>query len=122
MDALNSRTSSNTSDATKRSSLSTGLYILFARSLKFRNVTTLLGALVAFIRQIELSSISEIHTEYMSFLKDSLSNPIHFKNLYGAILRLSTVYGEKLDDTVILDKKKMRRDFGVLLVSTLTYC
>ena len=58
----------------------------------------------------------------MSFLKDSLSNPIHFKNLYSAILRLSTVYGEKLDDTVILDKKKMRRDFGVPLVSPLTYC
>jgi hypothetical protein len=58
----------------------------------------------------------------MSFLKDSLSNPTHFKNLYAIILRLSTVYGEKLDDTVILDKKKMRRDFGVLLVFPLTYC
>jgi hypothetical protein len=40
--------------------------------------------------------------------------------MLGALLKLSTVYGEKLDDTVIVDKKKMRRDFGVVSIIPLT--
>lgn len=67
-----------------------------------------------FTRQIELSSISEIHSEYLSLLKDCISNITTFRNMLGALLRLSTVYGEKLENTVIADKKKMRKDFGVL--------
>jgi hypothetical protein len=40
--------------------------------------------------------------------------------MLGTLLKLSTVYGEKLDDTVIADKKKMRRDFGVVSIIPLT--
>ena len=40
--------------------------------------------------------------------------------MLGALLKLSTVYGEKLDDTVIVDKKKMRKDFGVVSISPST--
>lgn len=49
----------------------------------------------------------------MTFLKDCTSNVATYKNLYGVILKFATVYGEKLDDSVIADKKRMRKDFGV---------
>jgi hypothetical protein len=72
-----------------------------------------LDALIAFIEQIELSSVAEINADCLSLLKDCVSNVPIFKNLYLSLLKFATAYGEKLDDSVIADKKKMRRDFGV---------
>ena len=60
-----------------------------------------------------LSSVSEVNKDCMTFLKDCTSNVATYKNLYGVILKFATVYGEKLDDSVIADKKRMRKDFGV---------
>ena len=82
-------------------------------SLNTRTTTTLTEALNAFVKQLELSSVAEINQDCLSFLKDCTSNTMTFKNLYGNLLALATVYGEKLDDCVIADKKKMRKDFGV---------
>jgi len=65
------------------------------------------------MRQIQLSSIAEINAESLTFLKDCATNVTAFKGMQAIILRLATVYGEKLDDTVIADKRKMRKDFGV---------
>jgi hypothetical protein len=78
-----------------------------------RSSAILLDALVAFVRQLELSTISEINQDCLSFLKECISNVSTYKNLLGNVLTLATVYGEKLDDSVIADKKKMRKDFGV---------
>jgi len=82
-----------------------------------RSTATLLDSLVAFVRQLELSTISEINQDCLSFLKECISNVSTYKNLLGTVLTLATVYGEKLDDSVIADKKKMRKDFGVLYPS-----
>jgi len=81
--------------------------------LIFRTIPWLLEALIAFVQRIELASVAEIHQDCLAFLKDCVSNVTTFKNMYGNLLTLATVYGEKLDDSVILDKKKMRKDFGV---------
>jgi hypothetical protein len=54
----------------------------------------------------------------LSLLKECISNVPAFKNLYADLLKLATIYGEKLDDSVIVDKKKMRRDFGVITYTT----
>jgi hypothetical protein len=78
-----------------------------------RSSAVLLDALIAFVRQLELSTISEINQDCLSFLKECISNLSTYKNLLGNVLTLATVYGEKLDDSVIADKKKMRKDFGV---------
>jgi hypothetical protein len=67
------------------------------------------------MRQIQLSSVVEISTEFLGFLKECTTNVAAFKAMYGAILRLGTVYGEKLDDSVIADKRKLRKEFGVPL-------
>lgn len=77
----------------------------------------LLEALTAFIQQIELSSVPEINPECLAFLKECTSNLFAFKNLYSNVLAFATSYGEKLDDSVIVDKKKMRKDFGVRCTS-----
>jgi len=69
--------------------------------------------MTSFIRQIELSSIPEINQDCLAFLKDCTSNNSSFKSLFGDLLSFATIYGEKLDDSVIADKKKMRKDFGV---------
>src|SRR5277367_3018796 len=78
-----------------------------------RTTTSLTEALSAFVKQLELSSVAEINQECLAFLKDCISNTTTYKNLYGNLLATATVYGEKLDDCVISDKKKMRKDFGV---------
>ena len=72
-----------------------------------------MDALIAFIQQIELSSVAEINSDFLAFLKDCTSNTTAFKSVLGKLLTLATVYGEKLDDCVITEKKKMRKDFGV---------
>ena len=56
----------------------------------------------------------------MAFLKDCVSNVATFKNIYGGLLTLATFYGEKLEDSVIADKKKMRKEFGELYIRLLT--
>jgi len=78
-----------------------------------RSTAVLLDALVAFVQQMELSTVSEINQDCLAFLKDCTSNVATYKSLLGNLLTLATVYGEKLDDSVIADKKKMRKDFGV---------
>jgi hypothetical protein len=65
------------------------------------------------VKQLELSSVAEINQDCLVFLKDCISNTTTFKTLYANLLAVATVYGEKLDDCVIADKKKMRKDFGV---------
>jgi hypothetical protein len=79
-----------------------------------RTTASLISALFVFIQQIELSSVAEMNHECLSLLKECISSVSAFKNLYADLLKLATVYGEKLDDSVIVDKKKMRRDFGVI--------
>jgi len=78
-----------------------------------RSTAILLDALVAFVQQMELSTVAEINQDCLAFLKDCTSNVATYKSLLGNVLTLATVYGEKLDDSVIADKKKMRKDFGV---------
>ena len=85
-------------------------------------MTSLLDALIVFIQQIELSSVSEINSDCLTFLKECISNITTYRNLIGNILTLATVYGEKLDDSVIADKKKMRKDFGVCYLSDNLTC
>ena len=70
-------------------------------------------ALIAFTHQLELSSVSEINTDCLAFVKECLSNTTTFKSYLLSVLTFATVYGEKLDDSVIADKRKMRKDFGV---------
>ena len=86
-----------------------------------RSTAILLDALVAFVQQMELSTVSEINQDCLAFLKDCISNVGTYKSLLGNVLTLATVYGEKLDDSVIADKKKMRKDFGVQSVRHATY-
>ena len=90
--------------------------------LNSRTTASLLDALIAFIQQIELSSVAEINADCLSLLKDCVSNVPIFKNLYLSLLKFATAYGEKLDDSVIADKKKMRRDFGVNACSIWLTC
>jgi hypothetical protein len=68
--------------------------------------------MTVFVSHMELSSIAEINQECLSFLKDCATNTVTFKSLWGNLLTFATVYGEKLDDCVISDKKKMRKEFG----------
>jgi hypothetical protein len=75
---------------------------------------------MAFVQVMELSTVAEINQDCLGFLKECASNLTTYKNLLGNILTLATVYGEKLDDSVIVDKKKMRKDFGVLTVFSST--
>lgn len=87
-----------------------------------RTTASLINALVVFIHQIELSSVAEINHDCLNLLKECISNVSAFKNLYADLLKLATIYGEKLDDSVIVDKKKMRRDFGVITYTTWLTC
>lgn len=120
VDAINSRINPSSMEPARRSSLSTNLY-KFLRGLSHdRTIATLLDGLIAFVQDIELSSVEELNSDCLAFLKDCVSNPATFKNLYGGILTLATVYGEKLEDSVIADKKKMRKDFGELYIRLLT--
>lgn len=113
IDTLTSRTNPGALEPSRRSSLSTSLYSFPSEFSNPRSSVILLDALVAFVRQLELSTISEINQDCLSFLKECISNVSTYKNLLGNVLTLATVYGEKLDDSVIADKKKMRKDFGV---------
>ena len=113
LDALTSRTNPSSLEPAKRSSLSTALYSLSLTDPKTRTIPSLLEALTSFTQEIELSSVAEINHDCLAFIKDCISNVTTFKGLYGSLLKLATYYGEKLDDSVIADKRKMRKDFGV---------
>ena len=120
VDALNSRINPSSLEPARRSSLSTNLYKFPPKLSHNRTITTLLDGLIAFVQVIELSSVEEINADCLAFLKDCVSNVATFKNIYGGILTLATVYGEKLEDSIIADKKKMRKDFGELYIRLLT--
>src|SRR5579859_7549993 len=107
VDAINSRINPSSMEPARRSSLATNLYTLLGSFSHSRTMITLLDGLTAFVQELELSSVEELNSECLAFLKDCVSNPATFKNLYGGILTLATVYGEKLEDSVIADKKKM---------------
>ena len=85
-----------------------------------RTIPTLVDGLIVFVRGIELSSVEETNADCLAFLKDCVSNVATFKNLYGSLLTLATVYGEKLEDSIMADKKKTRKDFGDLYLRLLT--
>ena len=87
-----------------------------------RTIPTLLDGLIAFVQDIEVSSIEETNADCLAFLKDCISNAATFKNLYSVLLTLATAYGEKLEDSIIADKKKTRKDFGDLYLRLLTLC
>lgn len=113
-DALISRTNPTTLESAKRSSLSTSLYIQCVARLTCRSTSSLLDSMIAFMNQIELSSIVETSQDYLVLMKECVSNSVPFKNLHHSVLLLATIYGEKLENCINNDNKKLQRDFRVM--------
>ncbi|KAL8832384.1 MAG: hypothetical protein Q9191_000303 [Dirinaria sp. TL-2023a] len=101
--AMYSRTNPAALDAARKSSLTSDLSDI-----------TLAAFLVAYVRSLEDDTMDEIWSDCMTFLRDVLANPLPHRQTVPRLLEFTAILGQKVDNTNFGERRRMRRDLGVL--------
>lgn len=75
--------------------------------------TDLVAFLVQYARSLEDDAMDEIWTDCMTFLRDVLTNPFPHRQTLSRLLEFTAILGEKVDNTIFGEQRRMRRDLAV---------
>lgn len=101
LDALCSRTQANHMSPTHQSSLTLDL-----------SAMDVIAFFTSYLESVDDDAIDEIWPDCTAFMRDVLSNPLPFRQVLPALLWVTSILAEKLDNTNFGDQRKMRRELG----------
>jgi hypothetical protein len=101
LDALCSRTHANHMSPSRQSSLTSDL-----------SAADVVAFFTAYLETVEDDATDEIWPDCTAFMRDVLSNPLPFRSILPALLWVTLILAEKLDNTNFGDQRKMRRELG----------
>lgn len=71
--------------------------------------------LTHYARSVEDDAMDEIWNDCMTFLRDVLANPFPHRQTLPRLLEFTAILGEKVDNTIFGEQRRLRRDLGVSL-------
>ena len=71
--------------------------------------------LTHYARSVEDDAMDEIWNDCMTFLRDVLTNPFPHRQTLPRLLDFTAIVGEKVDNTIFGEQRKIRRDLAVSL-------
>jgi hypothetical protein len=101
LDALCSRTQANHMSPSHQSSLTSDL-----------SATDVVAFFTSYLESVDDDATDEIWPDCTAFMRDVLSNPLPFRQILPALLWVTSILAEKLDNTNFGDQRKMRRELG----------
>ncbi|KAM0717584.1 hypothetical protein Q7P37_007436 [Cladosporium fusiforme] len=101
LDALCNRTHANHMSPSRQSSLTSDL-----------SAADVVAFFTAYLETVEDDATDEIWPDCTAFMRDVLSNPLPFRQILPALLWVTLILAEKLDNTNFGDQRKMRRELG----------
>jgi len=101
LDALCSRTHANHMSPSRQSSLTSDL-----------SAADVVAFFTAYLETVEDDATDEIWPDCTAFMRDALANPLPFRAILPALLWITLILAEKLDNTNFGDQRKMRRELG----------
>lgn len=101
LDALCSRTQANHMSPSHQSSLTSDL-----------SATDVIAFFTSYLESVDDDATDEIWPDCTAFMRDVLSNPLPFRQILPALLWVTSILAEKLDNTNFGDQRKMRRELG----------
>lgn len=101
LDALCNRTQANHMSPSLQSSLTSDL-----------SASDVVAFFTAYLETVEDDATDEIWPDCTAFMRDVLSNPLPFRQILPALLWVTLILAEKLDNTNYGDQRKMRRELG----------
>jgi predicted DNA-binding transcriptional regulator YafY len=101
LDALCSRTYANHMSPSRQSSLTSDL-----------SAADVVAFFTAYLETVEDDATDEIWPDCTAFMRDVLANPLPFRSILPALLWVTLILAEKLDNTNFGDQRKMRRELG----------
>ncbi|KAF3907485.1 hypothetical protein AA313_de0200438 [Arthrobotrys entomopaga] len=104
-----SRTNAQALEQNRRSSLTSELTDLDVASF-----------LVDYIKSLEDDAMEEIWYDCLLFLSDVLKNPFPHRQTIPLLLNFTAIIGEKVDNTIFGEQKKMRKDLGDIFIRVLS--
>ncbi|KAK6520878.1 hypothetical protein TWF506_001121 [Arthrobotrys conoides] len=75
--------------------------------------------LVDYVRSLEDDAMEEIWSDCLLFLSDVLKNPFPHRQTIPLLLHFTAIVGEKVDNTIFGEQKKMRKDLGDVFIRIL---
>ncbi|KAF3921998.1 hypothetical protein ABW20_dc0105088 [Dactylellina cionopaga] len=100
-----SRTNAAALEQNRRSSLTSELTDLEVASF-----------LVDYVKSLEDDAMEEIWSDCLLFLSDVLKNPFPHRQTIPLLLQFTATVGEKVDNTIFGEQKKMRKDLGDIFI------
>ncbi|KAK6355116.1 hypothetical protein TWF696_004239 [Orbilia brochopaga] len=76
--------------------------------------------LVDYVRSLEDDAMEEIWTDCLLFLTDVLKNPFPHRQTIPLLLHFTAIIGEKVDNTIFGEQKKMRKELGDIFIRILS--
>ena len=101
LDALCSRTQANHMSPSHQSSLTSDL-----------SAMDVMAFFTSYLESVDDDATDEIWPDCTAFMRDVLSNPLPFRQVLPALLWVTSILAEKLDNTNFGDQRKMRRELG----------
>lgn len=101
LDALCSRTQANHMSPSHQSSLTSDL-----------SAVDVIAFFTSYLESVDDDATDEIWPDCTAFMRDVLSNPLPFRQILPALLWVTSILAEKLDNTNFGDQRKMRRELG----------
>jgi hypothetical protein len=101
LDALCSRTQANHMSPSHQSSLTSDL-----------SAMDVMAFFTSYLESVDDDATDEIWPDCTAFMRDVLSNPLPFRQILPALLLITSILAEKLDNTNFGDQRKMRRELG----------
>lgn len=101
LDALCSRTHTNHMSPSRQSSLTSDL-----------SAADVVAFFTAYLETVEDDATDEIWPDCTAFMRDVLSNPLPFRQILPALLWITMILAQKLENTNFGDQRKMRRELG----------
>ncbi|KAF3937048.1 hypothetical protein ABW19_dt0210588 [Dactylella cylindrospora] len=104
-----SRTNAAALEQNRRSSLTSELTDLDVASF-----------LLEYVKSLEDDAMEEIWSDCLLFLSDVLKNPFPHRQTIPLLLHFTAIIGEKVDNTIFGEQKKMRKDLGDIFIRILS--
>ncbi|KAJ6261069.1 hypothetical protein Dda_3734 [Drechslerella dactyloides] len=76
--------------------------------------------LVDYVKSLEDDAMEEIWTDCLLFLSDVLKNPFPHRQTIPLLLHFTAIIGEKVDNTIFGEQKKMRKELGDIFIRILS--
>ncbi|EWC46743.1 hypothetical protein DRE_03988 [Drechslerella stenobrocha 248] len=76
--------------------------------------------LVDYVKSLEDDAMEEIWTDCLLFLSDVLKNPFPHRQTIPLLLQFTAIIGEKVDNTIFGEQRKMRKDLGDIFIRVLS--